>query len=268
MLIENDHAVPWYWTMATKVFVWLLLAGFIVFPSTFTSLSRSEALNHTLEGSEPVSEALRNPPLLAIALLLFVVSTAAPGYIWWIWKGNYIWALNRIILPLLANSSLGLITTLLNISTAQDGNWSATAITSTAITSFCLFISMIGYAVYDLWLLRPLRNWQEDPKPPMNVRLNKSLTELLHTAEIVGVEWNEELADALASFLDTGAENIATTAMRSRQSFSASTRKPGGVPEFHSIVGGLNASYASRNCQSIDSFVVSSSYLSLFDNYI
>lgn len=96
MLIENDQSVDLYYVILSKVFSWTLLAGYIVLPSTFTTVNRSETFK-TMLNNEPVLEAFQNPPLLVLASVLFFMSLAGLTYIWWVWKRNYIWSLNNII---------------------------------------------------------------------------------------------------------------------------------------------------------------------------
>ncbi|KAH6653485.1 hypothetical protein BKA67DRAFT_519734 [Truncatella angustata] len=162
MLIENDQSVDWYYAISPKVLNWTLLAGYIVLPSTFTTMNRSEAFNTMMEDNELVLKAFQNPPLLGLALFLFIVSLIGLTCIWWVWKCNYIWSLNNIITqvhhtPLLTNSLLGFSTTLLNVYAVRDGTWSAIAIASITATSFCLLISILAYTIYSIWLLKPIR---------------------------------------------------------------------------------------------------------------
>ncbi|KAK1656990.1 hypothetical protein BDP55DRAFT_735271 [Colletotrichum godetiae] len=37
MVLENDKEIDWWWSLLAKIFSWLLLAGYIVFSSTFAS---------------------------------------------------------------------------------------------------------------------------------------------------------------------------------------------------------------------------------------
>ncbi|KAH6653589.1 hypothetical protein BKA67DRAFT_501593, partial [Truncatella angustata] len=97
MLIENDQSVDWYYAISPKVLNWTLLAGYFVLPSTFTTVNRSEAFNTMMEDNEVVLKAFQNPPLLGLALFLFIVSLIGLTCIWWVWKCNYIWTLNNII---------------------------------------------------------------------------------------------------------------------------------------------------------------------------
>jgi hypothetical protein len=53
--------------------------------------------------------------------------------------------------PALLNSLVGLITTLINVYTAQGGHWSVTAVVTATVTAFITVLSMILYMLYALW---------------------------------------------------------------------------------------------------------------------
>ena len=63
--------------------------------------------------------------------------------------------------PALLNSLIGLITTLINVYTTQDGHWSVTAVMTAAVTSFITLVSVILYALYAYWT-KPA--WKEHDK--------------------------------------------------------------------------------------------------------
>jgi hypothetical protein len=80
---------------------WALLAGYLVIPGTFTSLQTSNQVEKTLQTNEAgrtVLHMIQNPPLLAIACLLFVSGIAA---LMWLMhfpklRGNYPWLINKV----------------------------------------------------------------------------------------------------------------------------------------------------------------------------
>ncbi|KAH6658869.1 hypothetical protein BKA67DRAFT_511685, partial [Truncatella angustata] len=137
-----------------------LLAGYIVLPSTFTTMNRSEAFNTMMEDNELALKAFQYPPLLVLVSFLFIVSLLGLMYIWWVWNlNNIITQVHQrfFLRPLLTNSLLGFSTTLLNVYAVQDGIWSAIAVASLSATSFCLLIAIVGYTIYSIWLLKPIR---------------------------------------------------------------------------------------------------------------
>ncbi|GLA21325.1 hypothetical protein AnigIFM62618_010632, partial [Aspergillus niger] len=69
MLLEVDH-MPWIYNIIASVAHWVLLAGYLVIPGTFTSLQTSEKLKQALidnGANKAVLNKIQNPPLLAIA---------------------------------------------------------------------------------------------------------------------------------------------------------------------------------------------------------
>lgn len=49
---------------------------------------------------------------------------------------------------------------MINVYAVQDGEWSPIAIATTSATSFCLLMGVIGYGIYNKWLLKPIREAQ------------------------------------------------------------------------------------------------------------
>ncbi|KAG2026544.1 hypothetical protein GB937_001324 [Aspergillus fischeri] len=113
-------------------------------PGTFTALQKSGQVQDALakdQVGQAVLNTIQNPPLLAIACILFVASTAALGWLYSEWRSNYIWLVNRLFLPIIMNAAAGLATTLINIYTARDGDWSIMALITTIITGVTLVAS-------------------------------------------------------------------------------------------------------------------------------
>ncbi|CAI7636624.1 unnamed protein product [Penicillium palitans] len=100
---------------------WALLAGYLVIPGTFTSLQTSNQVEKTLQANEAgrtVLHMIQNPPLLAIACLLFVSGIAALMWLMYFLnlRGNYPWLINKVFLPLCLHAAAGLLTTVINVS--------------------------------------------------------------------------------------------------------------------------------------------------------
>ncbi|KIW36747.1 uncharacterized protein PV06_11043 [Exophiala oligosperma] len=148
MLLELDK-IPRRQNFYASLFTWLILAGYIVFPGTFTSLKTSnsvqEAANKTRAG-KIIIDTVQNASLLWIAGACCLFGVVGIALLWKKWNRNYIW-------PTLLNAILGLVNTLINVYTAKDGNWSVTATITVTITSACAGISLILFLVYNNWLL-------------------------------------------------------------------------------------------------------------------
>jgi hypothetical protein len=87
-----------YTNMLASLFTWLLLAGFMVLPVTFSSLRTSRALNGLGRAGKIVIGAVQNIPFLAIAASCFVFGLAGLLWIWWENRRNYIWLTDRVFL--------------------------------------------------------------------------------------------------------------------------------------------------------------------------
>ncbi|KAH8430088.1 uncharacterized protein LDX57_007758 [Aspergillus melleus] len=136
--------MPWTYNAIASIAHWTLLAGYLIAPGTFTALQKSGQVQNALakdQVGQAVLNTIQNPPLLAIACILFVVSTAALGWLYWEWCNNYIWLAHRLFTPIIMNAAAGLATTLINIYTARDGDWSIMALITTIITGVTLVTS-------------------------------------------------------------------------------------------------------------------------------
>lgn len=122
MLLGLDN-VPKLHNILASFFTWILLAGYIVFPATFNKLNDKDldakAGDNALK--EQALKTVRNVPLLYVAAFACGVGVLGCMWLWWKHKKNYVWVINRIFLPSLMNSIAGLISTLVNVYSAQSG---------------------------------------------------------------------------------------------------------------------------------------------------
>lgn len=135
MLLQLD-LVPRMHNILSAFFGWLLLAGFVVFPGTFTSiekLSTDPDLAAELPTASAILDRFQNLPLLIVASV--ACGLGALGLLWlaFRWRRNYIWLLNRIFLPSTTNAVAGLISTLITVYTQNDGEWSLMAKVTAAV---------------------------------------------------------------------------------------------------------------------------------------
>jgi cytochrome bd-type quinol oxidase subunit 2 len=123
MLLGLDDVSPLHNSLAS-LSVWILLAGYIVFPATFNKLQNEELdekANTNLK--QHALRTVRNVPLLYIAAFACGLGVVGCLWLWWKHRKNYVWVINRIFLPALLNSIAGLISTIVNIYSAQDGTF-------------------------------------------------------------------------------------------------------------------------------------------------
>lgn len=121
MLLGLDDVSPFH-NLLASLFVWILLAGYIVFPATFNKLQRDDLDEKAdTDLKQHALDTVRNVPLLYVAAFACGIGVAGCLWLWWKHRKNYIWVINRIFLPALLNSIAGLISTIVNIYSAQDG---------------------------------------------------------------------------------------------------------------------------------------------------
>ncbi|GLA10247.1 hypothetical protein AnigIFM60653_002124 [Aspergillus niger] len=141
MLLEVDH-MPWVYNIIASVAHWVLLAGYLVIPGTFTSLQKSEKLEQALIGNganKAVLNKIQNPPLLAIASITFGSSVG----------------------PVAMNAAAGLATTLINVYTAQSATWSIMALVTTVMVGSAFLVSSSLTVLYKYVLLKKVEEEHE-----------------------------------------------------------------------------------------------------------
>ncbi|RDB26836.1 hypothetical protein Hypma_005368 [Hypsizygus marmoreus] len=155
MLLALD-SIPRLHNMMASFFTWILLAGFVLFPGTFTSLQNAQA-DISSEFGRHVLNAVTHVPLFVIAFICCGIGAVGMVYLWWRWMYNYVWLVNRIFLPGLLNSLAGLISTIANIYGVQHGEFSTTSKTTIIVTGVSTFICGVGTLFYSLWKIRRVK---------------------------------------------------------------------------------------------------------------
>jgi len=100
MLLRLDE-IPRLHKMLAGLFTWVLLAGYIVFPGTFTSLRNSKTVKdaaNTGTSAKMLVNTVQNVPLLWLAAICCIMGVFGMGWLWWRWQENYIWLSSRIFL--------------------------------------------------------------------------------------------------------------------------------------------------------------------------
>jgi len=158
MLLDLD-TIPRLHNIFASFFTWILLAGFIIFPGTFTSIASLSTdpefqENHT---AAHILSSVKHVSLLYVAAFCSGVGALGMIWLWFRWRANFVWLLNRIFLPGCLNSFAGLISTLVQVYSQQQGNWSITAYVTIAVTGSCMVITGILFAVYNFWILERVK---------------------------------------------------------------------------------------------------------------
>ncbi|KFA62783.1 hypothetical protein S40285_03803 [Stachybotrys chlorohalonatus IBT 40285] len=160
MLLNQDD-IPQFHTILAALSVWLLLAGFLVFPGTFTSIGESiqEREDDGFAGlaADEILNQAQNIPLLVIASVTCGIAILGMLYLATQHRKNYVWLLNRLLLPGATNGLAGLISTLIGVYTQQDGNWNVTAIVTASVEVGCVVICGLLFLIIQQILLRAVK---------------------------------------------------------------------------------------------------------------
>ncbi|KAG5645693.1 hypothetical protein DXG03_005531 [Asterophora parasitica] len=156
MLLALDD-IPRLHNMLAAFFTWILLAGFVLFPGTFTSLKNAQGSFPGGQVGQQVLDAVSHVPLFVIAWVCCGIGAGGMIYLWWRWMNNYIWLVNKIFLPGLLNSLAGLISTLANIYGVQHGEYSTTGKVTIIVTGTSSLICGLTTVFYMLWKIRRVK---------------------------------------------------------------------------------------------------------------
>jgi hypothetical protein len=123
MLLAVD-TIPRLHNILSSFFTWLLLAGFLVFPGTFTSIQQLETNpNFQSKTDTEILNSVKHVSLLIVAGISSGLGALGMIWLWWRWRQNFVWLLNKIFLPGAMNSFAGLISTLINVYSQENGEW-------------------------------------------------------------------------------------------------------------------------------------------------
>ena len=98
MLLSQDKISRWH-NICAHFFTWILLAGYLVFPATFTNLS--DKISDTNGIGTKILNALgafKNGPWLYVAATACGVGVLGMMWLWVRHRKNYVWLINRIFL--------------------------------------------------------------------------------------------------------------------------------------------------------------------------
>jgi len=155
MVFEN---VPLFDNILATFFTWLVLAGFIVLPNTFTTLEAiGDTANANVGTVGKVLRAARNLPLLYIGYGCCGVGGIGMCVLWWRWSHNYVWLLGSIFIPGMMSGVSGVISTLAGIYGTQNGSYSTTSIVTLTVTGGCMVVCGALSLLYMFWKLRVVK---------------------------------------------------------------------------------------------------------------
>jgi hypothetical protein len=161
-MLLNLDTIPRLHNILASFFCWILLAGFVIFPATFTSIGAlTESELDPLAGDPQATEFIdhvKNISLLYIAGFCSGIGAGGMIWLWWRWRANFVWLLNRIFLPGCLNSLAGLISTLINVYTQHTGVWSVTAWVTLGVTGGSTAICGLLFLIYNFVVLSRVKS--------------------------------------------------------------------------------------------------------------
>ncbi|KAK3301309.1 uncharacterized protein B0H64DRAFT_438394 [Chaetomium fimeti] len=176
MLLSLDR-IPRMHNILVSFFVWILLAGFVIIPGSFTSSQRKQegetvqlpvaAPGGTGTGTganagAKLSLTPANTAALVIGFVCIIAGAFGSAWLALRWRRNYVWLLNKLYLPLILNALAGLIATITSVYTQQAGEWGPQAVTTAVVEAIILAMGIILFFVYNYWLLQRMRSDHEE----------------------------------------------------------------------------------------------------------
>ncbi|KAJ6466865.1 hypothetical protein C8R45DRAFT_839060 [Mycena sanguinolenta] len=152
MLLALD-GIPRLHNLLAAFFTWILLAGFVLLPGTFTNLQNKG----TNADEKALIDAVQHVPLFVIAFICSGIGVLGMLWLWWRWSRNYIWLNNRIFLPGALNSLAGIISTLVNVYSAQHGEFVETSKITITVTVLAAVICGGLTMFYSMVMLRNVK---------------------------------------------------------------------------------------------------------------
>ncbi|CAG7945738.1 unnamed protein product [Penicillium nalgiovense] len=156
-MLREEAEMDWKYNLSAGTGNWVLLAGYLVVPGTFTSLKNSDQVEQKLQQNDAgrvLLKTIQNPPLLAIACIFLVFGVVLLGWLSVKFRDSYSWLINRIFMPACMNAAAGLLTTLVNVLTLQSGDCSVMAFMTFIVTGVTFLLFLALFAIFKFWKLR------------------------------------------------------------------------------------------------------------------
>lgn len=100
-MLKEEAEMDWRYNLGAGVGNWVLLAGYLVVPGTFTSLKNSDQVEQKLHENNAgriLLKTIQNPPLLIIACLFLTLGGCLLGWLSIKFKQSYSWLINRVFM--------------------------------------------------------------------------------------------------------------------------------------------------------------------------
>ncbi|KAK0658924.1 hypothetical protein QBC41DRAFT_369073 [Cercophora samala] len=169
ILLSLDK-IPRLHNILSTLFLFLLLAGYVIIPGSFTALSRppldpSSAIPVNLGSNTTPDKKLllskANTATMVIGFVFIIVGTFGTAWLGLKWRRNYVWLLNKLYLPLVMYSVVGLVGTVVGVYAVQNGEWSTQAIIAGILEAVEMVVGGLLFGVYNVWLVQRVRQEEE-----------------------------------------------------------------------------------------------------------
>jgi hypothetical protein len=100
-MLKDEAQMDWRYNLCANAANWVLLAGYVIIPGTFTSLKKSSEVQDALQtngAGRVVLKTIQNPPLLVISFLFLIAGSAMLGWLWVKFNTCYPWLINKTFL--------------------------------------------------------------------------------------------------------------------------------------------------------------------------
>lgn len=100
-MLREEAEMDWKYNLSAGTGNWVLLAGYLVVPGTFTSLKNSDQVEQKLQQNDAgrvLLKTIQNPPLLVIACIFLVFGVVLLGWLSVKFRDSYSWLINRIFM--------------------------------------------------------------------------------------------------------------------------------------------------------------------------
>ncbi|KII85408.1 hypothetical protein PLICRDRAFT_44704 [Plicaturopsis crispa FD-325 SS-3] len=219
MLLALDH-IPRVHNLLASFFTWILLAGFVLFPGTFASLGEVEG-----QGAEvQVLHAIQHISLFVIAWVCTGIGAIGMIWLWWRWKDNYVWLVNRIFMPGLLNSVAGIVSTITSVFGAQHGRFTAASTTTIIVTAATAGVCGGLAVAYTIWGIGRVRKQHEN-------EVGREKTGR-HGRGVLDMSWLKSSSAVKSSPGDLEAGRSESEPERPRGSVGAQPQRPNKAPAF------------------------------------
>jgi hypothetical protein len=95
-MVHDAYEIPLIWSVWSSIGTWLLLTGYLLVPSGYGALQRSQALHDAGQFGRFVQSASYNIPVVVVASTTCFVAVGLLYFVWSRRAGNLIWTSNQI----------------------------------------------------------------------------------------------------------------------------------------------------------------------------